>query len=82
MNNDRSNSLLSGKLSKQLIQDLGCSIALNKGFSLALNYEIRLLKLNNSKHIKVYCFRFKINDLSHQFTYWSLLKLQWRFTDL
>ena len=30
---------------------------------LALNYEIRLLKLNSSKHIKVYSFLFKINDL-------------------
>ena len=46
----------SGQLTKQLIQDLDCSIALNKGFVLALNYEIRLLKLNGSEHIKVYSF--------------------------
>ena len=46
--------VLSGQLTKQLIQDLDCSIALNKGFVLALNYEIRLLKLNSSEHIKVF----------------------------
>ena len=35
--------LLSGQLTKQLIQDLDCSITLDKGFVLALNYiyEIR-----------------------------------------
>ena len=46
--------ILSGLLSKQLIHDLDCSIALNKGFVLALNYKIWLLKLNSSKHIKTY----------------------------
>ena len=45
--------ILSGQLSKHPIQDLNCSIALNKGFVLALNYEIRLLKLNS------YSFLFK-----------------------
>ena len=63
--------ILSGQLGKHLIQDLDCSIALHKGFVLALNYEIRLLKLNNLKHIKV----LKINDLLHQFT-------SMEFTDL
>ena len=33
--------VLSGQLTKQLIQDLDCSIALNKGFVLALIYEFR-----------------------------------------
>ena len=33
--------VLTGQLTKQLIQDLDCSIALNKSFVLALNYEIR-----------------------------------------
>ena len=42
--------VLSGQLTKQLIQDLDCSIAPNKGFFLALNNEIRLLKLNSSEH--------------------------------
>ena len=42
--------------------------ALTKGFVLALNSEIRLLKLNSSKDIEVHCFLFKINDLLHQFT--------------
>ena len=45
--------IIAGQLSKQLIQDLDCSIALNKGLVLAQNYEIPLLKLNSSKHIKV-----------------------------
>ena len=45
-----------------------CECGINKGFVLALNSEIRLLELNSSKHIKVYCFLFKINDLFHQFT--------------
>ena len=57
----------SGQRSKQLIQDLDGSIALYKGFVLALR-EIWLLKLNSSKHIKVYTFLFKINYLLHQFT--------------
>ena len=57
--------ILSGKLGKHLIQDMDCSIALNKGFVLALNCEILLLKLNRLKYIEVYCFRFKINDLLH-----------------
>ena len=48
--------VLSGQLTKQLIQDLDCSISLNKGFALALNYEIRLLKLKSSEHTKVYNF--------------------------
>ena len=52
--------ILSGQLSKQLIQDLDCIIGLNKGFVLALNDEIQLLKLNSSKHIKVYCFCSKL----------------------
>ena len=60
--------ILSGRLSKQLIRDLDGSIALHKSFVLSLNYEIWLLKLNGSKHIKVRCFLFKINDLLHQFT--------------
>ena len=64
----RIDQILSGELSKHLIQDLDCSIALNKGFVLALNYEIRLSKLNSLKYIKVYCFLFKINDLLHQFS--------------
>ena len=42
--------ILSGQLSKQLIQD---SIAINKGFVFALDYKIQLLKLNSSQHIKV-----------------------------
>ena len=46
----------------------GCESGINKGFVLALNSEMRLLKLNSSKHIKVYCFLFKSNDLLHQFT--------------
>ena len=50
----------SGQLSKQLIQDLDGSIALNKAFVLALR-EIWLSKLNSSKHIKVYTFLFNIN---------------------
>ena len=33
--------VLSDQLTKQLIQDMNCSIALNKGFVSALNYEIR-----------------------------------------
>ena len=57
----------SGQLSKQLIQDLDGSITLNKGIVLALR-EIWLLKLNSSKHIKVYTFLFKIDCLLHQFT--------------
>ena len=57
----------SGLLSKQLIQDLNDSIALNKGSVLALR-KIWLLKLNSSKHIKVYTFLFKINYLLHQLT--------------
>ena len=44
--------VLSGQLTKQLIQDLECSIALNKRFVLTLNYEISILKLNSSEHIK------------------------------
>ena len=62
------NQILSAQFKKQLIQDLNCSIAVNKAFVLALNYEIQLLKLNSSKRIKVYCFLFQINDLLHQFT--------------
>ena len=34
---------------------------------MALNSETRLLKLNSSKHITVYCFLFKSIDLLHQF---------------
>ena len=45
-----------------------CESGINKGFVLALNSEIRLSKLNSSKHIKVYCFLFKVNDLLYQFT--------------
>ena len=52
----------SGQLSKQLIQDLDCSIALTKGFVLPLR-EVRLLKLNT-----LCTFLFKINYLLHQFT--------------
>ena len=50
---------LSGQLSKQLIQDLDYSNALNKGFVLALNYEIGLLKLmvRNLKMLVVGCLR-------------------------
>ena len=65
MNQNR--SIPSGQLSKQLIQDLDCSIAQNKGFVLALR-GTRLLKLNSSKHIKMYTFLFKINYMLHQFT--------------
>ena len=57
----------SSELSKQPIQELEGSTALNKGFVSALR-EIWLLELNSSKHIKVYSFLFKINDLLHQFT--------------
>ena len=53
--------ILSGQLSKQLIHDLDCSIALNKGF--VMNYDTWLLKLNSSKHINEYSFLLKINDL-------------------
>ena len=61
--------ILAGHLSEQLIQDLDCSIALNKDFVLALNYEIWLLKLNKFKtHFKIYCFPLKINNFLHQFT--------------
>ena len=43
--------ILLHQLSKQLIQDLDrhSSIALNKHFVLALNYEIRPINLNSSK---------------------------------
>ena len=43
------------------------NIALNKSSVLALR-EIWRLKLNSSKHIKVYTFLFKINYLLHQLT--------------
>ena len=48
------NQILSGQLSKQLIQDLDkhCSIALNKRFVSVLNYEVRVLNLNSSKQNK------------------------------
>ena len=49
-------TILSGQLTKPLIQDMDYSIALNRGFVLDLNYEIRLLKLHTSGHIKVYSF--------------------------
>ena len=62
-----------GQLSKQLIQDLDGSIALNKGFVLALR-EIWLFKLSSSEHIKVYTFLFKINYLLHHLLQWSLQK--------
>ena len=48
--------VLPGQLTKQRVQDLNYSIALNRGFVLALNYEIWLLKLKSSKNIKVYSF--------------------------
>ena len=60
--------ILSVQLSKRLIQGLDCSIAGNKGFVSALNYEIQPSQLNSLKHIKVHCFPFKINNLLHQFT--------------
>ena len=60
--------ILSGQRSKQLIPDLDCSIALNKGFVLALNSEIKLLKLNSSEHIIICSFLLKFNDLLHQVT--------------
>ena len=69
------NQILSRQLDKQLIQDLDYSIDLNKGFVLPLNYKIRLLKLNSSKHIKVYCFLFKINDLLDQFSVMELTEV-------
>ena len=47
--------VLSGQLTKQFIQDLDCSIALNKDFVLALNNEIQLLKLNTSEHSTLKC---------------------------
>ena len=56
------------QFSKHLIQDLDRSIALNKCFVLAQNYEKRLLKLNSLKRIKVYCLPFKINYLLYYFT--------------
>ena len=52
--------VLSGQPTQQLIQDLERSIALSKAFVLALNFEIRLLKLNSSEHIKVYRFCSKL----------------------
>ena len=58
--------ILSDQVSKQLIHGLDCSIGLNIDFVLAMTYEIRLLKLNCSKLITVYCFLFKINNLLHQ----------------
>ena len=63
----RIDQIRSGQLSKQLIQDLDGSIALNKVFVLALR-EILLLKMNSSKYMKVYTFLFKINCLLRQFT--------------
>ena len=42
---------------------------------LALNYEIRLFKLNSLKHIKVFCFLFKIKDFLHQFTSMAFIEL-------
>ena len=52
--------VLSGQLTKQLIQDLDCSIALNTGVCLGSEYEIWLLKLNGSEHIKVHSFCSKL----------------------
>ena len=60
--------IISGQLSRQLIQDQDWSIALDKGFILALNYEPPLLKLNSSEQIKLCCFQVKINDLLWEFT--------------
>ena len=56
VNHDRSSTFRATSFTKQLIQKLDCSIAVNKGFVLALNYEIRLLELNSSEHSKVYSF--------------------------
>ena len=52
--------VISGQLTKQLIQDLDCSIAPKKGFVSALNYEIRPVELNGSEHTKVYSFCSKL----------------------
>ena len=52
-----------------------CECGIHKCFVLALNSEIRLLELNSSKHIKVYCFLFKINNLLHQFTLMEFTKV-------
>ena len=61
--------VISGQLTKQLIQDLNCRIALNRGFVLALNYEILLMKFNGSEHIKVYSFSSKLHQFnSMEFT--------------
>ena len=65
--------IFSGKLRKHLIQEVDCKITPNKRFVSALNYEIELLKLNSLKHIKMYCFLFKINDFLDQFTSMGLL---------
>ena len=56
------NQIPLGQLSKQLIQDLDYSIALNKGFALAVNYGIWLLNLNSSKGIEVYCSKRFVNN--------------------
>ena len=66
--------VLSGQRTKELIQDLDCSIALNKSVVLALNYEIRLLKLNSSEHIKVYSVCSKLTICYISLLQWSLLK--------
>ena len=67
--------VLSGQLSKQLIiQDLDYRIALNKGLVLALNYEIPLLKLNSSKHIKVYIFCLQLTTCQINLLQWRLMK--------
>ena len=52
------------------------SSGFNKGFVLALNYEITQKKLNSSKNIKVHCFLFKINDFLHQFTSMELTEVR------
>ena len=55
--------ILSGQLSKQLIQDLDYSIPPNKGFVLALNSEIRLSKSNSV----LFLFCSKLTDV-----FWDL----------
>ena len=48
--------VLSGQLTKQFIQDLHCSIALNK--EVCFNFELldMAIEIESSEHIKVYSF--------------------------
>ena len=70
---------LSGQVTKQLIQDLDCSISLNKRSVLALNYEIWLLKLNSSEQIKVYSFCSRLTTCYVNLPQWILLKYRYMY---